>query len=110
MRLTTDSVTHRGGCSETFTASLVPVCDGPGVEAADRLVSHNAQVGLVVFPVPPDVSQHATWHRDNGRPASLRWTWEYGAASGLLLILGCLIGQAVLREDAVSEKNTRGCS
>lgn len=88
----------------------VPVCDGPGVEAADSLVSHNAQVRLVVFPVPPDVSQHAAWHGDNSSPASLQWAWEHDAASGLLFILGRLLCQAVLREETVSAETQEDCS
>ena len=85
-------------------SQLVPISDSPGVEATNSLVSHNAQVGLVVFPVPPDVPQHAAWHSDNSPPTSLHWAWEHAAGSGLLLILGCLLCQAVLREDAVSEE------
>lgn len=67
-------------------------------------MSHNMQVGLVVFPVPTDVSQHAAWHGDSSPPASLQWAWEHGAVSVLLFIQGCLLCQAVLREDAVSEE------
>lgn len=85
-------------------SQLVPAGDGPGVEAADSLVSHNAQVGFVVFPVPPDVSQHAAWHSDNSPPTSLHWAREHAAGSGMLLISGYLLCQAALREDAVSEE------
>lgn len=83
---------------------FLPICDSPGVEAADTLVRHNTQVGIVVLSVPLDVSQRAARHRDNNPLASLHWAWEHNAASGLLLILGYLLCQAALREDTVSKE------
>ncbi len=85
-------------------SKYLPVCDSPGVEAANTLVRHDTQVGLVVLSVPLDVSQRAARHRDNNPLASLHWAWEHNAASGLLFILGYLLCQAVLREDTVSKE------
>lgn len=77
---------------------VVPFGDEPGVEAADSLVSHCAQVGVVLFPVSPDVSQRAAWNGDRCPSASLCWLWRHGAILGLRLLLGCLFCQAVLRK------------
>ena len=82
-------------------SSLPPVCSGPGVEAADVLVSHNSQVGVVVFPVPPDVSQRAGWHGHDRPRAPLHRAREHSGVSGLLLLFGCLLRSAVLRQEAV---------
>lgn len=93
----------------SISVHLVPVDNGPGTEATDSVLSCKAQVGLVIFPVATDASQRAAWHTENRRCASVHWAWKHAAAAppGLLLFLGCVLGQAVLREDTKEESESR---
>lgn len=67
-------------------------------------MSHDTQVGLVLFAVSPDVSQHAAWHRDNSPPVLPQWARGHEGASGLLLVRRYVLRQAVLRGHSVLEE------
>lgn len=92
------------GQLDAFIFSVLPVCYSPGVKAANSLMSHNTQVGLVLFAVSPDVSQHAAWHGENSPPVLLHWAREREAASGPLLVVRYVLRQAVLRGHSVLEE------
>lgn len=89
--------------TEGMDVSLSPVCDGPGVEAANGLMSYQAEVGVMLLPVLLDAPQHATWHWHTRPPAPLHRAWEdEAAAAGLLLTSGALLRQAALRQNTVA--------
>lgn len=93
---------HRG--SEEPSQPL-PVCNGPGVEAAGGLVSNETEVGVVVVLVAPDAPQHTAWHGNDSPSAPLCRARERRALSGQLLVAGRFFCHAALGQNAVGKQS-----